>query len=461
MQESAGSKSRPDLAARLRTRSYWIFGTGDVSSSAPLAIVAFFQLFFLTDIARMSPAHAGMAILLGKLWDSINDPIIGMLADRVRSRIGRRRVLLFAGAIPAGATFFLMWIVPPFGPTGMIAYYAITFILFDTCLTVVTVAFNSLTPSLTSDYDEQSSVNGIRMVYSIGGSLLAIIIGTVLQWVIDDEGRLFLVLGLIVSAIITIPPFLVAGVAKEHDTESGGVQPKTIEGIRQVLKNGPFLLVVATYLTSWTAVAGVAANLVYYARYVLNVPDQANYFVLVAQGVAMAFIPVAVALARKLDKRSAALIGFGSMVPVLVVMGFVPAAQYQWVYLLAALGGFGIATAYVVPWSMIPDVINWDARANGSRREGTYYAIIYFIQKLGTAIGLWTIAQVLEASGYITPTDAVPVPVQPAETIMWIRTFLTIVPAVLLLLAMIFVSAYPITRAVHSKIAAELEERGI
>ncbi|TVQ25320.1 MAG: MFS transporter [Spirochaetaceae bacterium] len=442
-------------------RLFWLFGTGDLTTSAPLAIIAFFQLFFLTDVARLSPAYAGLAILLGKLWDAVNDPVVGVLADRVRSRFGRRRVLLLAGAVPVGLSFLLMWIVPPLSTPFLIAYYTATYIIFDTCFTVVGVAYNSLTPTLTSDYDEQSSLNGIRMVYSISGSLLAVIIGTVLQWVIDDEGRLFVLLGVIVGAVIAIPPLVVARAVKERDTVSGGVQPPTLRGIRQVLENRPFRAAMGVYLTSWTAVTLIAANLVYYARYNLGIPDQANYFVLVAQGVALLFIPVSVGIARRWDKRAAAFVGFGTMVPVLVAIALVSPERYRMVYALAALLGLGIATAYVTPWSMIPDVIQWDTRETGSRREATYYAVVSFVQKLGTALALWVVAQALDASGYVTPTVAVPLPVQPVAALSWIRAFLTIVPAGLLLAAMAFASIYPITRSVHADITAELEERGI
>ena len=94
----------------------------------------FFQLFFLTDVAGLRPDLAGWAVAIGKIWDSVNDPLFGLVSDRLRTRWGRRRVLLLFGAVPLGLTFMLMWIVPPFGPVGLTVYYAITFILFDSVL---------------------------------------------------------------------------------------------------------------------------------------------------------------------------------------------------------------------------------------------------------------------------------------------------------------------------------------
>jgi len=452
--------NRYDTVA-LSRRTAWTFGAGDITTSAPLAIVAFFQLFFLTDVARLNPALAAWPILLGKLWDAFNDPLVGFLADRVRSRHGRRRILLMTATAPVGVSFFLMWLVPPFGTAGLLVYYTIVYVVFDTAFTVVHIAYNSLTPALTGDYDEQSTLHGVRMVYSIAGSLLAIILGTVLQWIIPDLGRVFLLLGLALGTLIIVPPLLAARVARDHDTAEPPAPTSARDGLLQVLRNRPFWTVMGIYLTSWTAVSIIAAVLVYFARYNLNVPEQASYYVLVAQGVAILFIPLVVLIARRSDKRVALFVGFGSMIPILVAIGLTTGSGHLIVYVYAALLGLGIATAYVTPWSMIPDVIQWDQRVTGARREGSYYAIVSFFQKAGTAAALWLMAQVLAASGYVVPGSEGSLPVQPESALRAIRIFISAVPSVLLVGSLIFAAAYPITRDVQLEIAEELEEQEV
>ena len=148
----------------------------------------FFQLYFLTDVAGLRPDYAGWAVGLGKLWDAVNDPLIGLISDRIRTRWGRRRVLLLFFAVPLGLTFMLMWLVPPFGPIGLTVYYTLTFILFDTIFTIIHVSYNALTPELTDDYDERSTLNGYRMAFSITGTLGTIILATVLGWYIRTSG---------------------------------------------------------------------------------------------------------------------------------------------------------------------------------------------------------------------------------------------------------------------------------
>lgn len=213
------------------------------------------------------------------------------------------------------------------------------------------------------------------------------------------------------------------------------------------------------YLTSWTAVSIIAAVLVYYARYNLGVPEQASYYVLVAQGMAILFIPLVVLIARRSEKRVALYVGFGTMIPLLVMIGVLHGVGHRIVYLFAALLAPGIATAYVTPWSMIPDVIQWGERETGTRREGSYYAIVSFFQKAGTAGALRLMAQALEASGYVTPaTDGV-LPVQPESVLHTIRIFVSAVPSVLLILSLGFAVAYPIPREVQLRMNAELNKQ--
>jgi GPH family glycoside/pentoside/hexuronide:cation symporter len=443
----------------LPLRTKLLFSTGDLSTSIPLAILMFFQLYFLTDVAGLRPDYAGWAIGASRLWDALNDPLFGLLSDRIRTRWGRRRVLLLFGALPLGVTFMLMWTVPALDQAWLAVYYAVTFILFDTAFTVVHVGYNALTPEMTSDYDERSSLNGYRMVFSIAGTLGAIILATVLGWSITDTRLLYLILGVGLGIVSIIPPLVVFSITRERPADK---LPKPLplgEALKQTLGNQPFRMVMGLYLLSWTTASILAAVLVYFANYYLRIPEQANYFVLVAQGSAILFIPVIVRVSQRLDKRRAFMFGSLSWVIVLLGISAIRADQAGLAYLLAALAGFGIATAYVVPWSMVPDVVEYDQVRSGQRREGSYYAFASFFQKLATGVALWGMGQALAWSGYLTPPPSGPLPAQPAAAVAAIRVFMGPIPAVLLFLAVLCAWKYPITRESHRATLQELAER--
>jgi len=443
----------------LPLRTKLLFSTGDLSTSIPLAILMFFQLYFLTDVAHLRPDYAAWAVGIPRIWDAINDPLFGLLSDRIRTRWGRRRVLLLFGSVPLGLSFIFMWLVPGLGQAGLAFYYAVMFIIFDTAFTVVHVGYNSLTPELTADYDERSSLNGYRMVFSITGTLGAIILATVLGWYISDQQLLFTILAVGLGIISIIPPLIVFTITTELPAEELPEPPPLRESLRQTLGNQPFRMVMGLYLMSWTTASVIAAVLVYFANYYLSVPDQANYFVLVAQGSAILFIPITVWISKVLDKRLAFIIGTVAWMLVMLGIFSIGPQQVGFAYILAGLSGFGIATAYVVPWAMIPDVVEYDQVRTGQRREGSYYAFASFFQKLATGAALWAMAQALAFTGYITPETGALLPKQPPEAILAIRLFAGPIPVLLLLMAIVFAWRYPITRESHRETLDQLQIR--
>ncbi|MFN2236536.1 MAG: MFS transporter [Anaerolineales bacterium] len=449
------STATPQLSRRTKL----LFSTGDLSTSIPLAILMFFQLYFLTDVAGLRPDLAGLAIGIPRIWDAVNDPLIGLLSDRIRSPWGRRRVLLLFGSVPLGLSFIFMWLVPNLGQIGLAFYYAIIFVLFDTAFTVVHVGYNALTPEMTPDYDERSSLNGYRMVFSITGTLGAIILATVLGWYIQDPQTLFAILGIVLGVFSTIPPLIVFRITTELPAEYMPDSLPIKQALIQTLGNQPFRMVMGLYLLSWTTASILAAVLVYYATYYLKVPDQANYFVLIAEGSAILFIPLWVWVSKRLDKRRAFLWGTLSWMVVLLGIFTLSPDQLILAYLLAALSGSGIATAYVIPWAMVPDVVEYDQLRSGQRREGSYYSFASFFQKLATGAALWGMGMALAVTGYITPTSANPLPSQPQTALTAIRFFIGPIPVLLLLLALLFTWRYPITRESHQAVLDELANR--
>ncbi len=445
---------------KLPLRIKLLFSTGDLSTSIPLAILMFFQLYFMTDVAGLRPDYAGLAVGLGKIWDAVNDPLIGLISDRIRTRWGRRRGLLLFFAIPLGLTFMLMWLVPPLDPVALTAYYTVTFILFDTTFTIIHVSYNSLTPEMTDDYDERSTLNGFRMAFSIFGTIGTIILATILSWYMTDNRMRFAILGIGLGLASIIPPLVVFRVTRDKDL---GEQPEPMsmwKALKTTLSNRPFWSIMGLYLLSWSAASIISTVLIYYANYFLKVPDQANYFILGAEFAAIVFIPLVVWLSRKLDKRRAFILGSVTWAVILVGLSALRSDQLILAYILAILSGFGIATAYVVPWAMVPDIIEFDQADTGERREGSYYAFASFFQKLATGIAIWGMGLALAATGYITPVQGQPLPDQPVAAVNAIRIFMGPIPAVLLILAIIFALRYNITRQSHHEMVEKLKSQG-
>lgn len=445
--------------------SFWTkmaFGSGDLGTAIAAGLRAFFLLIFFTDVARLDPAMAGMILLINRIWDAFNDPFVGWLSDRTVTRWGRRRPWILAGAVPFGLTFFLLWVVPPFSPTGLFIYYVVISLLLDTAYTIVNVPYTALTPELTHDYDERTSLNSYRFAFSVGGALVSAVLHPIIVSRAPDPRTGYLISGLVWAVVCTLPCFIVFFAIRERP-ESMQQRPDDsiplIEQLRIVLANQPYRFVVGLYLASWLALQLVSAVLVYYLTYYMGIPERIPITLLAVQGTSFIFLFVWTAISRRLDKRLVYIVGAVLWLMVQMALYFVRPDQYALVLPLAALAGAGVAVAYLVPWAMLPDVIDLDEVETGQRREGIFYGFMVLLQKTGIALAIYFLGRALAATGYITPSDAVPVPVQPDSTLQTIRMFIGPVPAAILAGSLLLAFFYPITRRRHRAILATLAAR--
>ncbi len=168
---------------KLSTRTKLYYGVGDIGNAMVNSAIQFFLLVFYTDGALIAPALAGGALMVGKIWDAVNDPLFGWISDRTTSRFGKRRVYMIFGALPLAVSIVLLWIVPlGLSATAIFVWIAVTFIFYDTMNTLTSVPYYALTAELTEDYDERASLTTFRMVlgvpaYLVGAAVTPIIVG--------------------------------------------------------------------------------------------------------------------------------------------------------------------------------------------------------------------------------------------------------------------------------------------
>jgi GPH family glycoside/pentoside/hexuronide:cation symporter len=149
------------------------FGILDLAGNAIFTIVSFWLLNFLTDTLRLRPELAGTALLLGRVWDAVTDPLMGWISDRTRTRWGRRRPYLLAGGITTAASLVILFL-PVHSSNQILLFFwaAGSYSLLCTASTVLLVPYFALTPELTKDYRERSVLNGFRMTSAVVGTLL-------------------------------------------------------------------------------------------------------------------------------------------------------------------------------------------------------------------------------------------------------------------------------------------------
>ena len=465
MADAAVPSSTP-AHGRLSLGTKLAFGAGDMSPGISSIITGFFQALFLTTVAGLSPGAAGLIILISRIWDAISDPLMGMLSDRTRSRFGRRRLWIMLGAIPFGIVYFLLWWVPPVGETARFFYYLAVIIAFDVVFTMVNVPYASLTAELTDNYDERTALNSFRFAFSIGGSLIAGVLHGVLitsfcadatRCLPEESRQGYLLSAAIFGLIMILPFFWCAAGTREHYTQPAEAKslPFMVQ-LRTLLQNRPFLFVIGIYLCSWMALQITQSVIGFYLTFYLQRADMFPLVLLAVQGSAMIFLFVWSAASRRIGKQAVYYSGMCFWIAVMAGLFFLGPDQITLTIVLAALAGVGIATAYLVPWSMLPDVVDLDELTSGERREGIYYGFMAFTQKTCVGLGIALTLQALEWYGF--NRDLLPGE-QPESALLALRWMIGPVPTVLLIIGMLLVYLYPLTRARHEQIQAELATR--
>jgi GPH family glycoside/pentoside/hexuronide:cation symporter len=455
---------------KLNFRTKLAFGVGDLGSAITANILIFYLSPFLTDVALLAPGLAGMTQLIGKIWDAVNDPIVGVLSDRTKSKWGRRYPWIIFGAIPFGLFFFLQWIVPfpQSNQWGLFFYYTLISILFNAFYTVVNLPYTALTPELTQDYDERTSLNSFRFTFSIGGSILSAFIALIFFKIIPVRSQAYLFMGLACALLSVLPLYLcvwgtkarVEAVAAQKPEAEEPVSIPFLEQLKIIIKNKPFLFVVGIYLCSWLSVQLTAAIIPYFVVSRMRLEDSVIALLIFAvQGTALGMLFVWSKISERVGKKAVYLMGMSLWIIAQAGLFFLTPDQVTLMYILAVIAGFGVSTAYLVPWSMLPDIIELDELNTGQRREGIYYSFIVFLQKVCLGVAVFLVLQSLEWSGYIQPTEAVKVPVQPEAVVFAIRVAIGPLPTIILIAGMILAYFYPITREVHAEILLKLRER--
>lgn len=441
------------------------YGAGDLGPAICANIQVFFLLYFFTNVAGLSASIAGSILMIGKISDAVNDPIIGVMSDRTVHPWGRRYPWMVFGAIPFGILFFLQWIVPTTNQSFLFWYYVVIAVLFNIAYTIVNLPYAALTPELTQDFHERTSLNSFRFAFSIGGSILSLVIAQLIFSIFKDNPiQQYLVLG-IVCAIIAVLPiywcfFGTRDRAVSNNTkkeEYNNTNLSIVEQIRIAFSNRPFLFVIGIYLCSWLGVQLTASILPYFVIYWMQLPEGTFPQVAIAvQGTALIMLFVWSFVSKKVGKKAVYFMGICLWIIAQGGLFFTQPGQVGLMYFLAVIAGFGVSTAYLVPWSMIPDIIDLDELNTGQRREGIFYSFMVFLQKIGLAIGLFLVGVALDIAGFIETIPGETPPTQPDSALLAVRIAIAPLPTIFLIVGLLLAYFYPITREVHNEILLKL-----
>jgi GPH family glycoside/pentoside/hexuronide:cation symporter len=444
-----------DRNAKLRWTTKLIYGVGDVGNAVVNSAIQFFLMIFYTDAALVAPALAGSALLVGKVWDAVNDPLFGWVSDRTTSRFGKRRVYMIFGALPLAIAVLLLWRVPRGLPDAWtFIWIAFTFMLFDTMWTLTNVPYYALTAELTDDYDERASLTAFRMVlgvpaYIVGAALTPAIVG-LFATKRAGYSAIGVAYGILAAVVLWVAA---AGLRERRRISESRCQAPPLRTFLATFKNRPFFRLIGAYLMANSAFALLKTLLAYFLTYQLGMEDQVPVVMfLLLVFVGLSLFPWKM-LSDRWNKGPAYALGLAIGGLAVASTFLLPHEPTGWVYPIAILAGIGFSVNWVFPWAMVPDVVEYDRMETGEHRGGMYYGVWGLAVKVSEALGITASGWVLQLFGYVPNVE------QSARALLGIRLFFGPVPLVFFALALPLLIWYPITRASHAEMRRRLGEK--
>lgn len=451
---SSGSATGP--VGRVPQRVGIGYAMGDLGISIAYFAFGFFFLFYLTDVVGMSAALAGTVILIGKLWDGVNDPLIGILSDRTRSHLGRKRVYLLYGAIPFGLSFAALWWLPAGASTTVLFWLAVALVLvFATTYSLVGVPYQALVPVMTTDYDERTRLVAFKAIFSAVGTILGGGIALVVSSQVGVESALrtmAVAFGAFCAAAVLVAARSVSGFEDRSGTEITPVPLRkylalALESNTSTLLGHKFLGAIATGV--------LTAVLPFFALHVVGSGTAASISLAVYTIVAASLVPAWNRLTRHFDKRALVLVSNGAAAAVLAGVGVLATADSVAVFVGgSALLGAAMSAYVLIPPSLVPDLVDWYEYEAGERHESVFFGLWMTTHQLGLGVAGFLLGVFLDSFGYVGGAD-----VQSARAVLGVRLAFAVIPGVFLVAAALLLQRYQITRERFEEAVSELAHR--
>jgi len=452
---------------RVSTSTKWFFALGDIFQGGYFNIVNFFYSIFLTDVVGLPPIWAANVFLLGKIWDAVIDPGMGMISDNTRSRFGRRRPYFLIGSPLIFLAFMMMWYPISGGTEGAkIAFYIAAYMLMNTASAIVSVPFLAMSAELSTDYTERTSITNIRMIVSIISSIICAIAPMLIVGMYMDVRTGYITMSAVFGLFFALPLLLVFFKVPERKQFSEG-KKGSFKEMFQSLRLRAFRQFIFMYLCIVVAMDIISMIFAYYMTYNLGRASELS-FVLGALLIAeVAMVPFASMFAKKTSKTRAIALGNAGWICCAVCSMFITKDSPDFaIYLLAVVLGCFISFSLIGFTALFGDVTEVGEYHFGRRIEGSFTGIQQFIRKCAAALANWVALVLLGLSGFIKPVENVVDGVttlitqpQSEEVLFTIKSILGFSSVILLLPAIVVALRWKLTKERHATLIDYLDRK--
>lgn len=432
------------------------YGIGDIYGGGAFLIVGMFFMFFLTEVVGMKPALAGLMFGVGKIWDGISDPLMGYLSDHTKSKYGRRRVYFLWGIIPIALTFAMLWIpIHSNSQALLFGYYLFAYILLDAALTMVMTPYSALPAEMSSDFRMRNRLSSSRLIFSGLSSLIAALVPSMIIGAFPgNPGRGHLVMGIVFGLVFALPWVIVYLSTWENNAQRDSeANNNFFREFATISRNKSFRIHFVMYVMAYTAMDVLMALFTYYLTYYLGRPGLYSIAMGALMVVQLAMMPVYTFIANRKGQALAYGIGLSIWaVGMFLTRGLNFDSSALAVATVCAVIGMGTSAGVLMPYAILPFVIDVDELITGEQRSGVYAGAMTLMRKLVQGLfALPAIGFMLQGIGFAAGKTQSP------EVLARFFAFFIGVPGILIVLGIISSTRFRITPKSHAVLRVELE----
>ena len=431
------------------------YSLGDTASHFVWDMVGFWLLFFYTDIYGIPAAAAGTIMLLARFWDMASDPLVGILADRTRSRWGKFRPYILFTAVPYAVLAYLTFTTPNFGETGKIIYAGATYILLMTAYTFINLPYSALGAVMTNDTYERAGLNTYRFIAGFAGQFIVTGLALTLANFFGkgDKAQGFQYTVLLFAGLSLIFFFITFKTTRERVQPPKQQQNNLGKDLRNLFANKAWVVLALVGIVSFVMFAMQNAAVAYYFKYYLGREDNVQLFNVLGTVALIVALPLSKPLAKRFGNRNV-FIGSSLISGFFFILIYLPGVEgIVPIYIFNIIAKMAYAPAVPLLWTMIADAADYGEWKSGRRATGLYFSAAVFAQKAGWGIGAAI------AGWMLTATHFVPNVEQTETAITGIKMLVSVIPGILYMSCAILMIFYKIDVATTNQMKIDLEAR--
>lgn len=421
----------------------WSWGMGSLGTITYLNVVSALILVYLTTIVGIEAAVAGTLIFAARVIDAFSDPLMGWITDRTRTRWGRRRPYLFAGAVVCGLALPMVYSLHAWIPdTGTIAFAFAALVVYSLGFSMFNVPYLAMPVEMTTDRMQRIRIVGSRVFFMMLGTVIGSAAAPYVLELLGNDARAYGQIGWLVGGVVFVAMMTAfVGTAGGRASTRSTAGPPLLQQLRSVWDNKPFMTLVAVKIMQFISIAWVASTMAFYVTVVLKQDyTLLSVFGIVTTLTVVISLPLWRRWSARLTKRRAFMIGIvGDVLTTPLWLFAEPGNAYAIVVARSVCTGFFASAIMLNSQAMWLDTIDYDKQRSGLNREGMYTSIYVFVERIGYSIPPLLLGYLLTWFGF---DKSLPLTEQPDSAKIAVYWGIVWAPMILYSLAFVFLTRY-------------------